>query len=240
MNLATTPLSALQLKRCEVPLELQANFAAIRHTPLFYANYVRKLSHKGKVQSRVLIMTIDHMYLCHPNGDILRCFPYSYVTNVFWDDHREQLGLIIPKEYDVAFQTNEAHQIMHVLTSLRALHQCRTPCSVEHLPQASNSGGGEVDSSNSPAAAPAATTTSGDGNTTSRKKEESSSSSSAKPSRWENFVSEVGKLFSTSIVKKEVPWYSGDPTSHCIGRGYYSLNLARPEGFKLVLSNPNE
>ena len=220
MNIATTPLQALQLKRCEVPLELQANFAAIRHTPLFYANYVRKLNHKGKVQNRVLILTIDHIYVAHPNGDILRCFPYSYVTTVFWDNQRQMLGLVVPKEYDLALQTNDTHTIMHAFESLRGLHQCREPCAIQHLPHQACLEPKDEDAPK-PAAAAAGDV----------EEEE--------PSRWAVFSREVGKFFSRNPLKKEPPWFTGDVTSHCIGRGYYSLNLSRPADHQLVLTNPN-
>jgi hypothetical protein len=40
--------------------------------------------------------------------------------------------------------------------------------------------------------------------------------------------------------EKTLKWFPDDHDAPCIGRGNYALMLTRPEGFKLVLTNPNK
>ena len=152
---ATDVLDAVQLPRADVPLELQKNFNGLRNVPLFYSAYCRKLSHKNKVQNRVLLATLDHLYCCHPNGDILRCFPFSYISRIIHDPERRQIGIVVPKEYDLLIAVLDTFHFLHVIYTLRMLHGCDTLISVELVKRSAlrpvvsvgqrdgNNGGGE-------------------------------------------------------------------------------------------------
>lgn len=237
MNLSTNVVSALQLKRCEVPLELQANFAALRHVPLFFAGHVRKLNHRLTVQDRVLIATLDHVYVCDPNGDILRCFPYAFIETVVVDLERHQMALVVPREYDVAFSTPEVHKLLHVVEVLRGLHHCRTGCKVEYVASASSAAaamaagdpadGGTGPNDGSPGAT--TTTTAPDSNNDGH-----AGSSGAARSRWRRVVEFLG-----FGQRRKEEWFTGAPGSNCIGRGYFSVKLKQPPGFELCLDNRN-
>lgn len=224
MNLATNVVSALQLKRCEVPLELQSNFAALRHVPLFFAGHIRKLNHRFTVQDRVLIATLDHIYICDPNGDILRCFPYGHIETVLVDLSRHQMALVVPKEYDVAFATPETHKLLHVIEVIRGLHHCSTSCQVESISSAASL---DADLPNSTAQDEAEQDDEGGAN---------GGGGKAAETRWQRFVGWVrGKK---NVIKEE--WFTGAANSNCIGRGYYTLRLKQPAGFVLNLHNRNE
>lgn len=133
MNLGTDVTSALHLPQAEVPLELQGNFAGIRHIPLFYAGYIRKMSHKAKVQTRLLLCTIDNVYACHPNGDIVRCFPYEFIESIYHDPDRKQVAFIVPREYDMLFAVPDTYHLIHVIETLRSMHAADKPLTVRTL-----------------------------------------------------------------------------------------------------------
>lgn len=148
---ATDVLDAVQLPRADVPLELQKNFNGLRNVPLFYSAYCRKLSHKNKVQNRVLLATLDHLYCCHPNGDILRCFPFALISKVIHDPERRQIGIVVPKEYDLLIAVLDTFHFLHVIYTLRMLHGCDTVMTVELVkrsalrPVSMTTGGGGAD-----------------------------------------------------------------------------------------------
>eukprot|EP00672_Neobodo_designis_P019811 CAMPEP_0174853340 /NCGR_PEP_ID=MMETSP1114-20130205/28001_1 /TAXON_ID=312471 /ORGANISM="Neobodo designis, Strain CCAP 1951/1" /LENGTH=215 /DNA_ID=CAMNT_0016087975 /DNA_START=42 /DNA_END=689 /DNA_ORIENTATION=+ len=215
MNLSTNVVNALQLKRCDVPLELQANFAALRHVPLFFAGHIRKLNHRFALQDRVLIATLDHVYVCDPNGDILRCFPYSYIETVLVDDARHQIALVVPSEYDVAFTTPETHKLLHVIEVIRGLHHAATPLRVEHVSAASNDAADEDEDDNNGSAPEGGAAPSGAGC--------------------------FSRLFAWARGPgRKDEWFTGKPGSNCIGRGYFAVRLKQPPGFELCLTNRNE
>ena len=114
--------TSLRLTQTEVPLEIRKSFAALKHVPLFYSSYITKISAQQKIQNRLLICTIDHCYLCHPNGDVMRCFPFSFISHIFHDPQRKHVALIVPKEYDICFQAADTLNLIHVLETLRGLH----------------------------------------------------------------------------------------------------------------------
>lgn len=209
MNLSTGVALALQLKRCEVPLELQQNFAGLRQVPLFFAGHVKKLNKRFKLQDRVVVATLDHLYVCDPNGDILRCFPYSRVETVIVDPGRQQMALVVPSEYDVAFSTADPHRLLHVIEVIRGLHHCATPLRVETVVASRNDNDDDEDDG-------------GDG--------AKSKDSNGHGSWW-------SRCFRFASGSNE--WFTGSATSNCIGRGYYKLRLERPEAFKLKLDNVN-
>jgi hypothetical protein len=227
MNLATNVVSALQLKRCDVPLELQSNFAALRHVPLFFAGYVRKLNHRFTVQDRVLIATLDHVYVCDPNGDILRCFPYSAVETIIVDPPRQQMALIVPTEYDVAFSTTDTQSLLHVIEVIRGLHHATKPLRVEVIARSDAHADAEAPEASAvsvtpTAATPAPAAAGEDGGEPSE------------PTRWGRLVAWVRGR------RKEVSWFTGANDTNCIGRGYYTVRLKRPVDFRLRLDRRNE
>jgi hypothetical protein len=221
MNLSTSVVSALQLKRCDVPLELQSNFAALRHVPLFFAGCVKKLNHRMTVQDRVLIATLDHIYVCDPNGDILRCFPYSYIEMVLVDRDRHQMALIVPREHDVAFATQETYKLLHVIEVIRGLHHARTPMRVETINSTTAAGAEAADET-------------ADGGETISAAGRSKADAGESRSRWSRLVSWVRGR------GRQPEWFSGPDASNCIGRGYYQLRLAKQPGFRLNLNNRND
>ena len=114
------------LEQTEIPPELFLPFRGLRGTPLFFSDYCRKLTtHKGVTITRVIICTAEHLYLCHPNGDILRCFPYTAVSRVLHDEPRNQLGVVVPCEFDLAVETPLSFQLLHVIEVLRRMHGAR-------------------------------------------------------------------------------------------------------------------
>lgn len=118
--------SALNLTRVELPIELQKNFYALRNTPLFYVSYCKKLNSDEKVQRRVVICTLDHFYTCHPNGDILRCFPYDMIERIIHDPIRQQIAVVVPLEYDVAMEVPNTFYLIDVIDTLRSLRPTTT------------------------------------------------------------------------------------------------------------------
>ena len=131
MNFGGEVTALLNLPRAEVPFEIHRNFIGLRHVPLFFAAYVMKLSHNGKPQRRVLIATLDNLYVCHPNGDILRCVPYEFMTTVFHDPKRHEVGIVVPKEYDLLISTTESNDLVQVIETLRGLRTTDEPLNVE-------------------------------------------------------------------------------------------------------------
>lgn len=57
---------------------------------------------RGKYQSRVLIASARHLYLCTPQCDIARCVALPAIEEVFTSD--EWVCLSIPREYDLVFR----------------------------------------------------------------------------------------------------------------------------------------
>lgn len=122
-SMASLPLA---LEQTEIPPELFMPFRGLRNTPLFFSDYCRKLTtHKGVTITRVIICTSEHLYLCHPNGDIMRCVPYAAITRVLHDERRHQLGIVVPCEFDIAVETPLSFQLLHVIDVLRRMHGAR-------------------------------------------------------------------------------------------------------------------
>jgi hypothetical protein len=239
---------AIQLPRAEVPLELQKNFTGLRNVPLFYAQYCRKLSHKHKVQNRVMIATLDHLYCCHPNGDILRCFPHAYVEKIVHDPERKQIALIVPKEYDLLLALLDTFHFVHVVHSLRALHAADTPLVVEMVKRSKRKSTFRAEAGG--------TENQGDEQQQEQQRSRSGVDDSAgavagKPvqSFLEKIVSKLLKRPPSGVI---IGWNDafvdmdddgsgenvvGSESEVCLGKGQYALRLAKPEGFQLSLYN---
>lgn len=232
---------AIQLPRAEIPLELQKNFTGLHGVPLFYSQYCRKLSHKNKVQNRVIIATLDHLYCCHPNGDILRCFPFPFIEKIYHDPERKQIGLVVPKEYDLLIAVIDTFHFVHVIHTLRALHAAESPLVVELVKRSKMK---------HTAAAPKP----GETGLNTGAAAGSSNAASADAGRpiqtfFEKVVSKFLKRPPPGVI---IGWNDafldaeddgsgenvvGSETEVCIGKGYYALKLEKPEGFKLSLYN---
>lgn len=241
---------AIQLPRAEVPLELQKNFTGLRNVPLFYAQYCRKLNHKDKVQNRVMIATLDHLYCCHPNGDILRCFPHSYVEKIVHDPERKQVALIVPKEYDILLAMLDTFHFVHVVHSLRALHDSDTPLVIEMVKRSRGKphGGGDDRKGGT-----AVDTDSGAQESREKRNGSARDAVAAAGRPIQTFLEKiVTKLLSRPPPGVIIGWNDafvdleddgsgenvvGSETEVCLGRGQYTLRLAKPEGFQLSLYN---
>jgi hypothetical protein len=229
---------ALLLPRAFIPLELQKNFLGLRNVPLFYASYCRKLSGQNKVQNRVMIATLDHLYCCHPNGDILRCFPFSFITKVIHDPHRKQLGIVVPSEYDLLVSTQDTFHFIHVVQTLRTLHGCEEPLIIEVIrrtkPRSVRSS-----SPNQRLKVYVASPSSG----ISRK------ARPPEPSWQERLLMRIFRRPPPYVI---VGWNDqfvddeddgsgqnvvGSENEICIGKGYYALRLQKPADFVLSLHN---
>jgi hypothetical protein len=249
---------AIQLPRAEVPLELQKSFTGLRNVPLFYAQYCRKLSHRDKVQNRVMIATLDHLYCCHPNGDILRCFPHSYVEKIIHDPERKQVALIIPNEYDLLITMLDTFHFVHVVHSLRALHASETPLVIEMVKRSrgrttqqsqslkngssyiQTTEGGVSSSPPQPGAS-----------STQPRSADDAGAAAGKP--VQSFLEKIlSKMFSRPPPGVIIGWNDafydleddgsgenvvGSESEVCLGKGHYALRLAKPEGFQLSLYN---
>jgi hypothetical protein len=235
---------AIQLPRAEIPLELQKNFTGLRNVPLFYAQYCRKLNHKNKVQNRVLIATLDHLYCCHPNGDILRCFPFSFIEKLYHDPERKQIGMVVPKEYDLLVALLDTFHFVHVIYSLRSLHASESPLVVELVKR-------------SKLKRPSLrSTSSGAGNEEDLELQRKMDLKMLDQNAGKPSQSLFNKILS-KIIKRPPPgviigWNDnfvsaeddgsgenvvGSESEVCIGKGYYELRLEKPEGFQLNLYN---
>jgi hypothetical protein len=244
----------IQLPRAEIPLELQKNFAGLRRTPLFYASYSRKLNHKNKVQNRVLIATLDHLYTCHPNGDILRCFPFSMISKIIHDPERRQVGIIVPKEYDLLMALQDTFHFIHVVSTLRALHPSETALVVELVRRSHRT----VESGSLRQAA-SPTKTSGEASETDLSpkndvpKHSYSSPFSLRSLDNSGWMQKIRSLFFfTPPPGVIVGWNDmfldcdddgsgesvvGSPREVCLGKPPYSLQLVKPERFQVTLYN---
>ena len=246
MNIGDGIASSLRLIRTEIPLELHKNFVGLKHVPLFYSSYVKKLSHNNKVQTRLMIATLDHLYCCHPNGDILRCFPYSFITMVFHDPMRKQVGLVIPREYDLLLAAHDTYQLIHVIETLRGLHRNEHGLEIRTLMR---------DKQNA-AMSLLADDAAEDGNlekppTPNKDAEEAVPMKRVqKPTWFGSLVDSVKSRFQKNpkkakgvIIGWNDQWLDHDhpqmrPTSEeelAIGKGYWALRLKKPKGFKVEL-----
>ena len=133
-------VSMINLSCVDIPIELQKSLHGLRKVPLFFCEYCKKLNRKNKVQRRVVIMTLDHMYVCHPNGDIVRCFPFSLVTKIIHDSVRYQLGIIVPTEYDLLIEVADSFHFINVFSTLRGLHPFDEPLEIEPVKRQLRSG----------------------------------------------------------------------------------------------------
>lgn len=131
MNIGCDVSANLRLSRADIPIELRVNFEGLKNIPLFYAGYVKKLNRVNKVQNRILIVTLDHVYLSHPNGDITRCFPFSYITAIFLDPIRKHVALVVPREYDAVLAVPDPYHLIHIIETLRGLHHSDSPLGVQ-------------------------------------------------------------------------------------------------------------
>ena len=126
-NNNNTSSSTAALEQTEIPPELFLPFRGLSSVPLFFSDYCRKLTtHKGVTITRVIICTCEHFYLCHPNGDILRCFPFTAVSKILHDESRNQVGIVVPCEFDLALETPLSFQLIRVIDVLRRMHGART------------------------------------------------------------------------------------------------------------------
>lgn len=258
---------AIQLPRAEVPLELQKNFTGLRNVPLFYAQYCRKLSHRDKVQNRVMIATLDHLYCCHPNGDILRCFPHSYVDKILHDPERKQVALIVPKEYDLLITMLDTFHFVHVVHSLRALHASETPLIIEMvkrsrgrtqqqsqmLKNGASSSYIQTGEGGATAAGGASSSSPQPGSTSQSAVRVADDAGAAAGKPVQSFLEKIlSKMFSRPPPGVIIGWNDafydleddgsgenvvGSETEVCLGKGHYALRLAKPEGFQLSLYN---
>jgi hypothetical protein len=122
MNIGSSVASALRLQRTDVPIEIIQNFEGLRSTPLFYANYVKKVNHKGKKQTRVLLCTPEMVYCCHPNGDITRCIPYHDVAKLFHNPETDEVAFVVPSQYDLLLNAPDSHYLVHIVQTIREFH----------------------------------------------------------------------------------------------------------------------
>lgn len=228
MNIGGEVGETLQLSRAEIPIELRNNFAGLRHIPLFYVNYARKVNRTGKVQTRVIIITLDHIYMCHPNGDINRCFPFSWLEQIFHDPVRQHIAFIVPKEYDAVVCLSDCHHLIHVVETLRSLHESDAPLVVRVIarPPVTAKIPGSVDGGSLADA--------------------SKSDDGTKPlSLWGRFMNKLrprkrGVISGWNDQWKDDPNPTnrpGHPDEMCIGRGVYAVSVTKPPGFVLSLHN---
>jgi len=235
MDLGIDFETAVYLPRAFLPLELQKNFQGLRRVPLFFASYCKKFSDKQKVHTRVIVVTLDHLYLCHPNGDITRCVLFELITKIFHDPQRKHLAIIVPDEYDILLGHFDTFHVIHVIDTLRTLHGSNTPLQVETIQRGAMK----------PAVVAAATLPSA-----TAQPPVNSKAIPAPPSLWQRVKM---RLFQTPRPGIIVGWNddvgededgSGENVVGCenevaLGKGYYALRLKRPKDFTLQLYNVN-
>jgi hypothetical protein len=230
----------LLLPRAFIPLELQKNFLGLRSVPLFYASYCRKLSGQEKVQNRVMIATLDHLYCCHPNGDILRCFPFPFISKIIHDPHRKQIGIVVPSEYDLLIAMQDTFHFIHVVQTLRTLHGCEESLIIEVIRR------------NKPRQVRSASPSSQMLKVSSVASPSSAISRKSRPPEpnWKQRL--LMKILRRPPPHVIVGWNDqfvddeddgsgqnvvGCENEVCIGKGYYALHLQKPADFVLSLHN---
>lgn len=255
---ATDAEEAIQLPRAEIPLELQKNFTGLRNVALFYAAYCRKLNHKSKVQNRVLIATLDHLYCCHPNGDILRCVTFGMIEKIYHDPERKQVGIVIPREYDLLVALLDTFHFVHVIHSLRSLHDTEKPLVVEQVKRSKQRKSAKKSQSGSqqqPASSSGHLAQDEDngGSKKAENKPKSAAGKRADVTHNLTFFDKIAAKFFNKPPPGVIPGWNdafldaeddgsgenvvGSESEVCLGKGYYALRLEKPEGFALNLYN---
>ena len=117
-------LGGFDLNPIWLPEYLELNFAGLVEVPLFYVDFVSVLNVESKsVKENIIVCTLDHIYFCHNCGDIIRCFPYTFISTMYVDQGRNQFAFIIPLEYDVCFmQSTSPCALANVVVQLHRLH----------------------------------------------------------------------------------------------------------------------
>lgn len=267
-------VEALGLHYAEIPLEIHENFSSLDYTPLFYCSYADKLGNSFHVSRRLVLLTLDQLFVCHLNGDILRCVAFADIAKIFVDSRRNHIGLVIPDEFDMAIGVPDPHLLVHSILALHRLHKIAKPIDVEELPAPSPVGtsgheerstallirtatqdddhmateNGRADDDDDDDAAED-TAGGGDhfrhvrvhGSSTSRNcRRDQPTSSTASSSWWTSVKRTFGWDPQNLSGSGGHRWFTGDPTSYCVGRGYYQLRLRKPPGFVVRLDRRNQ
>eukprot|EP01060_Flectonema_neradi_P006210 TRINITY_DN1415_c2_g1_i3.p1 TRINITY_DN1415_c2_g1~~TRINITY_DN1415_c2_g1_i3.p1 ORF type:complete len:172 (+),score=25.78 TRINITY_DN1415_c2_g1_i3:96-611(+) len=60
----------IELQPMALPSEFSKAFVALKNVDIYYIGGVGKISQKGQVKNRVLVIVSEQLFCCSPNGDI--------------------------------------------------------------------------------------------------------------------------------------------------------------------------